>query len=198
MKYFAKDLPVEGKGDIGCKWQWKNNIKNTGWEDISRSDMDAIIAHGLEPEPEFRKLKLFLCSRDIKIGDKVKTFNYPEQNEGKIINLRTSKKLVGAKDHSEIYHLADIQYSHESSPTTAAISNFFKVVGEISPEATWVKEGDEFDEDDFRKRWYSVRRETFLPHTYMDADEYTNLGEERRAGNLKIFIQIKGPCGHFH
>jgi len=37
------------------KWEWYNNIQNTGWEPISPSEMDAIIAHGLKPQPEFRK-----------------------------------------------------------------------------------------------------------------------------------------------
>jgi hypothetical protein len=36
-------------------WEWFNNVNNTGWENISPSDMDAIIAHGLKPQPEFRK-----------------------------------------------------------------------------------------------------------------------------------------------
>lgn len=70
-KYFAKYLPVEGKGDKNYKWQWNNNIQNRGWEDITPSYMDAIIAHGLKPVPEFRKVKLMLVSRDIQIGDKV-------------------------------------------------------------------------------------------------------------------------------
>jgi len=37
-------------------WEWYNNINNTGWEEISPADMDAIIAHGLNPQPQFRKI----------------------------------------------------------------------------------------------------------------------------------------------
>lgn len=37
------------------RWEWFNNIDNTGWQHISPSDMDGIIAHGLHPEPQFRK-----------------------------------------------------------------------------------------------------------------------------------------------
>lgn len=37
-------------------WEWYNNVENTGWETISTSDMDAIIAHGLKPQPQFRKV----------------------------------------------------------------------------------------------------------------------------------------------
>ena len=116
--------------------------------------------------------KLMLISTDIQVGDKVRSFNYPEQEEREVLNLRTSKKLVGAKDHSEIYHLADIQYPNEVN--TSAVTGFFKVIGEISPDATWVKEGDEFDESD-------------IDHGgWVDEDLKT------------ILIKIKGPCGHFH
>lgn len=92
--------------------------------------------------------KLMLISTDIQVGDKVRSFNYPEQEEREVLNLRTSKKLVGAKDHSEIYHLADIQYPNEVN--TAAVSNFFKIIGKISPEATFVTEGMEFSEDEIK------------------------------------------------
>lgn len=37
-------------------WEWNNNVQNTGWEPITPSDMDAVIAHGLKPDPEFRKV----------------------------------------------------------------------------------------------------------------------------------------------
>ena len=39
-------------------WEWYNNVDNTGWEEIMPSDMDAIIAHGLKPDPRFRKIAL--------------------------------------------------------------------------------------------------------------------------------------------
>jgi hypothetical protein len=107
-KYFAKYIPIEG--DLESQiWQWYNNIQNTGWEIISCSDMDFVIAHGLEPAPQFRRVKLFLCSRDITPED----------------------YLVEGKVH--VYH------DGSEEP--------FKVIGEISSDATWVKEGDEFDED---------------------------------------------------
>ena len=53
-------------------------------------------------------------------------------------------------------------------------NDVIKVIGEISPDATWVKEGDEFDESD-------------IDHGgWVDEDLKT------------ILIKIKGPCGHFH
>ena len=90
--------------------------------------------------------KLMLISTDIQVGDKVRSFNYPEQEEREVLNLRTSKKLVGAENHSEIYHLADIQYPNEIN--TAAVSNFFKVIGEIL--TLGIIENQEFTEKEIK------------------------------------------------
>ena len=40
------------------QWEYFDNIETFQWVNITPSDMDAIIAHGLEPEPEFRKVKV--------------------------------------------------------------------------------------------------------------------------------------------
>jgi hypothetical protein len=66
------------------------------------------------------RVKLFLCSRDIQVGDEVKILN--ESWEG-------------------IYKAGmDTEY-------------MFKVIGEVSPEAVWVKEGMEFEEDAVQQWW---------------------------------------------
>ena len=127
--------------------------------------------------------KLMLTSTDIQVGDKVKCFNYPEQPEREVVNLRTSKKLVGTKDHSEIYHLVDIQYPNEVN--TSAVTGFFKVIGEISPDATWVKEGDEIEEYE-AEMFYKTKNGWKLLDTFIELAE------------KKYFITVKGPCGHFH
>lgn len=115
-KYFAKYLPVEGNDDKNCKWQWYNNVKNTGWEDISCSDMDGIIAHGLNPPPQFRKLKLFLCSKDIKVGDKIT---------------------------NGILHQSFSNFQNKEAHIKAG---WFKIIGEISPEAlSYTKEKMEYN-----------------------------------------------------
>lgn len=54
------------------------------------------------------------------------------------------------------------------------IMDCFKVIGEISPEATYVKEGAEFDKDEIDSTWYSS----------------TDCSQR--------ICKIKGPCGHFH
>lgn len=59
----------------------------------------------------------------------------------------------------------------------------FKAMGEVSPEATWVKERDEFDEDEIALKCY-------CGHT-----DRCNCGPTE--GKPMIY-KIKGPCGHFH
>ena len=153
-KYFAKYMPVEAQGDLGCKWQWDNNIQNTGWEDITPSDMDAIIAHGLKPSPEFRKVKLFLCSRDIKVGDKYSV-------DGDVF-------LEAYKVDIKTFEI--IQKGFQKGIVSSSEVPF-KVIGEISPEATFVKEGDEFDEDDIE-----------------------HINGRRTAALVLVTIKIKCPC----
>lgn len=73
--------------------------------------------------------------------------------------------------------------------------------GLISPEATWVKEGDEFEEKDidfqifvqipYTEDWYeSVSLENYVKGI-PDDESYSVYVTEKR-------IRIKGPCGHFH
>lgn len=126
--------------------------------------------------PELKKAgwklaKLFLCSRNIQAGDEYYTNSF--------------QKYKTPLEPDEDF----FKYNNER----------FKVIGEISPEATWVNEGDEFEEGDYRIRWYSLRAQRFTPHgDYEPSDEYTNLGEGRKYGHTTTYVQIKGPCGHFH
>lgn len=143
-QYFAKYLPVEGK------------IKEPNIEEYREdSDFPHKYIKDMEIyEEEKGDQQLFLCSRDIKVGDKV---YYPARDayfEVKTVIPKTgyvSIKIPGMKDGWGVME-----------------DERFKVIGLISPEATWVKEGDEFDEDE----WGNIKQNEFL--------------------------QIKGLCGHFH
>jgi hypothetical protein len=111
-QYFAKYLPVEGEikeGDIVI-------------------GMDGIFEYkGKMNLPDVqlpKKVKLFLCSRNIQVGDKVLDIR---TNTWKEVNNSCGVELYKQKPN-------DIQ---------------FKVIGEISPNAKWVKEGDEFEENDW-------------------------------------------------
>jgi len=140
-KYFAKYLPVEGEIKDDDMSQY-NNITgiHSGWAEHCK---------GLA-----RRVKLFLCSRDIEPGDKV----YSDFDNG---------YLGIAKKKSEGFN--------------------FKMIGEISPEATWVKEGDEFDEEDVKEIWWHPKGncETFPPRN------------PNQTHKIKRFL-ILGPCKCFH
>lgn len=109
MKYFAKYLPVEG--------QIKEGDKVTGYKGDVESERMAGFMNAVDTG-DFKKLKLFLCSRDIQVDDKVEVPLLTDTRQANANNLKFFKECKG-----------------------------YKVIGEISPDAlTYVKEGDEFDE----------------------------------------------------
>jgi hypothetical protein len=117
------------------------------------------------------KAKLFLCSRDIQVGDKIQCIGwrpydcefvkeFPNGN----IQIKLPDGQLHTTDYKEVY----------------------KVIGEISPDATWVKEGAEFDEKQLAFN-SSENDEIFLMgFDWAQPDsEYTGL------------IYIKGSDGQF-
>jgi hypothetical protein len=111
MKYFAKYLPVEGEvtpGDYYFQPYQEGQIGIANKDDYMEGAY-----------MEDTKAKLFLCSRDIHVGDEF--FYTPSQ---------TWVKLTDSY--------------REPTPDD------FKRIGEVSPNATWVKEGDEFDDKDWK------------------------------------------------
>lgn len=106
MKYFAKYLPVEGEIKKGDKLIDPTLDSLGVIEALTDNEGVKIKARGGS------KVKLFLCSRDIKVGDRVRKknrelFPYPASD-------------------------TDIEVLREHEA--------FKVIGEISSEATWVRE----------------------------------------------------------
>lgn len=121
-KYFAKWLDVKKKVKNG---EYGINVKcilpdhgNYVYKDVS-IEYDTIVIQGnktLFDKKYAKKVQLFLCSRDIQIGD-----HYQWQDSD-----------------SSIGHGIKI---------TAVSPDAYKIIGPISPEAEWVKEGDEFEEN---------------------------------------------------
>lgn len=138
--YFTKYLPVEGEIKEGETGISINNATYTHYNHLGKD-------YG-------KPAKLFLCSRDIQVRDKLQT-------------------ISGVKT----------QVEYPSQLENFPYDKLFKVIGEISPEATWVKEGNEFDEDDWQFVVYEIDARIELPKYPIP-----------RFANL----EIKGPCGHFH
>jgi len=104
----------------------------------------------------YKKVKLFFCSRDTQVGDK--DVHWDEAT-------------------TDIVDKLDVKLGKEAGA--------FKVIGEISPEATWVKEGDEFNENEIQR--YAKLEHGIAPWI-----------KDREKVGYECIVQIKGPCGHFH
>lgn len=115
--YFTKYLPVEGKiqeGDMTI------GVRGHIAPAITPDDYN----NSYGPYWIGRKLvKLFLCSRDLQVGDK----------------FFDERFLYEEFEVESVYHLQRLNDGKR-----------FKTIGEISPAAVWVKEGDEFDEDEIK------------------------------------------------
>lgn len=166
--YFAKLLPTKGEIGRGDKYLHPNGCIQQLAKDVSLSLLPEINKKG-------KLIKLFLCSRDIQVGDKfhrkyTKGTGYTPEME--CIGKDTTNTIFYSQGiNDEIYNARDL---------------CFKVIGEISPEATWVKEGDEFDEEE----WQNVR--------YADGCTYVDY-DKNYTGRDGYFVEIKCPtCKKFH
>lgn len=134
--------------------------------------------------------KLFLCSRDVKVGDEViKLAGTVDEGKGTIVQL--GETVVRLK-------LNDLDENNEPIIAGYQMKSIIKVIGEKSPEATWVKEGDEFDESEIEAWWWDVNRGWFRYRYEADDElrEYIRIVNKR--GDISKIFKLKGPCGHFH
>src|ERR1044072_816929 len=119
-KYFAKYLPVEGEPKKG-DWVNSNGYINGEFKTI-QLDRD------LYPEEigKFKKVKLFLCSRDVQVGVKAYNIKNVEFGEREVTTFQNSqdKSTVGW------------------SNVGVDINELFKPIGQVSSGAKWVKDGD--------------------------------------------------------
>lgn len=157
--YFCKYLPVEG----GKKLFFTNANSLEG----------LISSEGLQ-DVLIEEKKLFLCSNKVKEGDKVYWFD-PEP-EG------TSQFNTALKVSEDMIFMSEL----EASEIEAFPHEVISILGEISPEAIWVKEGDEFDEEEWRVA------KNGADGKYVDYEKRTPIDEG-------YFIEIKCfTCKKFH
>lgn len=164
-KYFAKYLPVEGEireGDTTLLY---------GEFQTFACDFRATVP--LEDLKSLRKYKLFLCSRDIQVGDEIFSpmGNAPHKKWkviDSVLNMNTTGQIA-------VDLLTDDMY---------------KVIGEISPDATFVKEGDEFDGTQL-----GFLMDGFIQKPWSELNTAAGF-KMCQKGTWKI--AVKGPCGHFH
>lgn len=181
-KYFAKYLPVEGEIKLNKPFFEKDKLI-MGWD--NPHDMTYI-----NEKKYIQAAKLSLCSRDIQIGDKFQ--QNPASFPAYISNCIDVKDGFAICDEDRKWTLGTI----------------FKVIGEISLEATWVKEGMEFDEGEVYIK-YHVGYECLCEKTLGYEDEncthykggvnkYVDGCYREIYKSTAYEIKVKGPCGHFH
>lgn len=198
MKYFAKYLPVEGEIKEGDKVFYtgkqldfpeavyevldnvkqKMSVKSAGGLGIEYTKTPTTgaylkIGYNIFVGEHLQKVKLFLCSRDIQVVDKVFCLDVHYNNP-----LHPPEKYIDPW-----------RIRGEGDTCKACI----KVIGEISPEAVWVKEGDEFDED--QVEFWIDDGEQMGPYNMNNNEDKKNWNSFDPEFQL---IKIKGPCGHVH
>lgn len=139
-------------------------------------------------EKYFTKLidnKMMLCTRDIKVGDTCKflhpTNPHPEHldDNHKILNL-----------HHSTYKPFEVRTDNGYGPK----EGYFKVIGEISPEAKWIKEGDEFEEDQIR---IDMIDRKFPAESHYDIEDLELINAvfiKNRPDRFYISIAVECPC----
>ena len=130
MKYFAKYIPDKNGNFILIK-----RAIGSGIFPIKRDKIIVIpneLEYLLKDFETSERFKLCLCSKDIRVGDKVR--------------METGEELITYYKEG----CGDTLYTKGKYELEVFIDRDFKVIGEISPGATWVKEGMEFSEDDIQ------------------------------------------------
>ena len=169
--YFTKYFPVEGEikdGDIGLDpFGLPYHCKDGKMLDSDESTYYLLTDY----KDKFKKVKLFLCSKDIQAGDKF-------------------DQLPGINGVCYICKGNANRFLLDDEGKYRAIETCFKVIGEISPEAIWVKEEDEFGEDD-------ISFEFGIPYEDDTAVEYQTWKENKHKyyKTIKILCQT---CKTFH
>lgn len=173
MKYFTKYLPVEGEPKPG------DYVDDPELKEIVQ--IVEILEGGVTEGTKV--VKLFLCSRDIQVGDKARSIVKPEEEfEVSHVQMGSGKNYFPAE--MLVWNKLDNQVS-----LWRTLTNTFKVIGPISPQAVWVKEGDEFEGDDIYRYGYSYGREERWTETSDQWDGWVS------ADSVKIKCPV---CGTFH
>jgi hypothetical protein len=131
-KYFAKYLPVEGEPKPG------DYVDDPDLKEIVQ--IVEILEGGVTEGTKV--VKLFLCSTDIQVGDKARSIMKLEED------FEISSIEIGSGENHYPAEMIVWNKLDQQTSLWRPLTNVFKVVGPISPQALWVKEGDEFDEDE--------------------------------------------------
>lgn len=170
-KYFAKFLPKPGG--------FQRVVKENG-----------------VPVDFEREVQLFLCSKDIKVGDKVQWIepnlfwiNYPHDI---VEEIKSTERGSFSNGNDLLIRLGGTE---KVAGNWFYMKEFLKVIGPISPEAIWVKEGDEFTDKEVGHSMYDYEDKTFVSFEFIS----TMNDFSKSLINKEEFIYILCPtCKTFH
>lgn len=122
-KYFTKYLPIDEEITDGTKVMFLINRKWT-----EPCDFDSFIGPQIE---KVAQGKLFLCSTDIRVGDKFIHNTNATNTEQTCLTIDKENNIIQDEEHNFfMLHFC------------------FKIIGVITKEAVWVTEGMTFDENE--------------------------------------------------
>ena len=161
-KYIESDKPLKN----GDSFVYVNDMNRVVQHDFRYSGMIIDMNY-------LQRMELAICDYVIKAGDKLRCYK-PDRLEW--VDVEFIEDVSGVVDGG-MHYTYRVKFP-DGQIGVSLKKNFLKVIGIVSPEATWVKAGDEFNEEDLFANGCG--------HNWNDIP--TNLWR----------FQIKGPCGHFH
>lgn len=129
--------------------------------------------------PPHKLVKLFLCTSEIKLGDEV------------IHNEITSTPVT-------VDNIVKGSVWFQETPGKYAVRDCYKVIGEVSPEAVWVTEGMEFDEEQIQGIG-CYKKHPMDSIYFEDLESFTKFFTEHPSIKYRPVIKFECPtCKTFH
>lgn len=165
---FKRETPdvIHGKGYVTIRPTYKTGESQVDYAGLA-----------IKKEWLGKPIRLSLCSKDIQLGDTYYHDSYYPYPNGDVADSNT--KVMNA--HMMI-----------TNEETGTPRESFKVIGKISPEATWVREDDEIDETQVQF-WHDLEAGSRFQGGFV-----INPSLRPDWQGWVTDVKIKGPCGHFH
>lgn len=193
-KYFAEHIIQEGRLEVGDITFWADDHGLYANQFLRVTE--SFITHARASQ--WKKFKLFLCSHDIKPGDR---FRLPDDYM-LLADGMYGPDVTCSSISEHAFHFMEPAMGGHVHSGVLRDNDTFKVIEEISHDALWVKQGDIFNEEDVRfivtlgNAWDSD--EDIIQKT---EEEWLKIKLKKKIDNDTVIsksIQIKGPCCHFH
>jgi len=174
-RYFSKLMPIEGgirEGDHAMK------------EDGTIVYVNKASAKYLADT--WKRMRLVICDKEVSVGERV---HYYSRNNDILFNgilAKVEEHFVYFEEDRMVGYPVDYDSFHMCYLKGTA----FKVIGQVSDESRWVKEGMYFDEDELNWMVYHHDENTFF---------YPISNKEKDTNDWRTTIAIKCPnCNIFH